>query len=145
MPQKQKEFLDHLYPKDDKLLGREVDYLLRSASLICSTYAYHRKVLPDNAFKSVMINNVKNHMVFDKDHPKARMHREAIQAIEKDLTEKKIKQFTFGLCLENNPEKVVESLQFDFDYGEAAVNVKLPNATNVRITSKWDFADDLVE
>uniref|UniRef100_A0AC35FEH4 Uncharacterized protein n=1 Tax=Panagrolaimus sp. PS1159 TaxID=55785 RepID=A0AC35FEH4_9BILA len=90
MPQKQKEFLDHLYPKDDKLLGREVDYLLRSASLICSTYAYYRKVLPDNAFKSVMINNVKNHMVFDKDHPKARMHREAIQAIEKDLTDKKV-------------------------------------------------------
>uniref|UniRef100_A0AC35FEA5 Uncharacterized protein n=1 Tax=Panagrolaimus sp. PS1159 TaxID=55785 RepID=A0AC35FEA5_9BILA len=88
-----------------------------------------------------MINNVKNHMVFDRDHPKGRMHREAIQAIEKDLADKKIKQFTFGLCLENNPEKVVESLQFDFDYGEATMNVKLPNATNVRVTSKWDFAD----
>uniref|UniRef100_A0AC34FJG4 HORMA domain-containing protein n=1 Tax=Panagrolaimus sp. ES5 TaxID=591445 RepID=A0AC34FJG4_9BILA len=142
---KQKDITDTLYPKGDKLKGKEVEYLTRSATLICSAYAYHRCILPSAAFKFVRIYESQNNPFFGSDHPKAKMHRATLLGMQTSIEEKKIKQFCFALCENNDPNNTVEALQFTFDYEAVAMDVLLPNATNVRVSTKWDFAVDLCE
>uniref|UniRef100_A0A914XW52 HORMA domain-containing protein n=1 Tax=Panagrolaimus superbus TaxID=310955 RepID=A0A914XW52_9BILA len=87
----------------------------------------------------------KNNPMFNTTHPQAKMHQNALQDMSKSIEEKKIKQFCFALCENSDPNNTAEALQFNFDYDAAAMDVLLPNATNVRVTTKWDFAVDLCE
>uniref|UniRef100_A0AC34FEP4 HORMA domain-containing protein n=1 Tax=Panagrolaimus sp. ES5 TaxID=591445 RepID=A0AC34FEP4_9BILA len=144
-PKKQTDIVDSLYSKIDKLLGNEGEYLMRSASVICAAYAYHRGVLPSTAFTYVRIYETQENPMFDKAHPKALEHLKTLHDMSKDIQEKKIKQFCFALCEHGDANNTVEALRFNFDYDDAAMDILLPNATNVRISTKWDFAEDLCE
>ena len=81
----------HLWPNNEKLVGKQSEYLVRSASLICSSFAFYRGLLPPEDFSFIPIMKSEKYPVFKGDRgSKAELHKESFKALTDVVHEKKV-------------------------------------------------------